>query len=132
MKSISRMLGFKEVKEVMYLGIKIALRRLRVSSFLILLEQDAGKLNIWRNWFISLDGKLLLIESFFLSLLTFLSSHSLVPKGVLEDLDRMCRVFLWNKKDIPKDYIMSLRRSCVVQSGWVDRKCSRWLVRQVL
>lgn len=77
----------------MYLGIKFALRRMTGSDFHILLEKAIINLNVWGNHFISLAEKLLLVKSVFTSLPTFLSTHSLVPLGVLNYLERMCRDF---------------------------------------
>ncbi|KAI0496466.1 hypothetical protein KFK09_022783 [Dendrobium nobile] len=65
-KKITKKLNFKVVKEMGYLGVKLALRRLVASDFQNLLEVASNRLNTWGKKFISLEGKLVLL-SFFIS-----------------------------------------------------------------
>ncbi|KAI0488417.1 hypothetical protein KFK09_028248 [Dendrobium nobile] len=94
---ISSILQFKVVKEFTYLGVKITLRRKVVSDFQNLMEVASNKLNTWGKNCISLEGKLVLVKSTFLSLPMFLSSISPVPISILKEFDKVCRSFLWNK-----------------------------------
>ncbi|KAL0903270.1 hypothetical protein M5K25_027637 [Dendrobium thyrsiflorum] len=98
-KQISKMLNIKVVQEMDYLGVKLALRRLRKADFQILLEKAFKKLNVWGNIFISMAGRITLIKSVFLSIPLFVSSHSLVPLGILKEFDKACRNYIWNKHD---------------------------------
>ncbi|KAL0918933.1 hypothetical protein M5K25_010982 [Dendrobium thyrsiflorum] len=98
-KAISRMLDFKVVKELSYIGVKVALRRLVAADFQSMLERALNKLNTWSNKFILLEGRLVLVKSVLLSIPIFLATHSLVPMGVLYEIDKMCRDFIWHKKD---------------------------------
>ncbi|KAI0502710.1 hypothetical protein KFK09_017667 [Dendrobium nobile] len=54
-KKIIKLLNFKLVKEISYLGIKMALRRLNPSDFQNLLDSAAGRLNTWGSKKISLE-----------------------------------------------------------------------------
>ncbi|PKU83444.1 Putative ribonuclease H protein [Dendrobium catenatum] len=98
-RSLLKVINMKMVKEMKYLGIKIDLRRLVKSDFNKLVVKTAARMNLWGTKFISLAGKITLINASVLSLPTYLSSHSLIPLGVLYDMERMCRDFIWNKRD---------------------------------
>ncbi|KAL0926287.1 hypothetical protein M5K25_002504 [Dendrobium thyrsiflorum] len=88
-RKVSRNLGFKVVKEMHYLGIKIMMRRLGVADFQEMLNHVLDKLNGW--------GRITLAKSSLLSMPNFIVMHSLVPKRVLYELDKICRDFIWHK-----------------------------------
>ncbi|KAL0923837.1 hypothetical protein M5K25_004616 [Dendrobium thyrsiflorum] len=92
-------MNMKVVNEMEYLGIKIALRRLVYSHFNHLIEKAASKLNLWGSKFLSIVGKITLLNSALLSLPIFVSTHSLVPVKILDDMEKMCRSFVWSKRD---------------------------------
>ncbi|XP_020682073.1 uncharacterized protein LOC110099308 [Dendrobium catenatum] len=98
-KKISNFLRFKIGKEMNYLGVKMTLRRLVASDFLKLMEVAANRLNTWGKKFISLEGKLVLVKSAFLSLPMFLSSLSLVPLSILKEFDKFFRGFLLSRNN---------------------------------
>ncbi|KAI0485910.1 hypothetical protein KFK09_029434 [Dendrobium nobile] len=98
-KRIARVLGFKVVKEMKYLGVKISLNILKMADFQEILSNVMDRLNAWSKKSLSLGGKLTLIESSLLSMPNFLISHSMVPKRVLHELEKLCRSFIWQKKD---------------------------------
>ncbi|XP_028553622.1 uncharacterized protein LOC110107295 [Dendrobium catenatum] len=98
-KVLSKFMGFKVVDEMNYLGIKMTFRRLKASDYQDVLEKAYDKLNGWGNLALTLAGKLQLIKTSLLSIPVFISTHSLVPMGVLRDLEKLCRNFLWTKQD---------------------------------
>ncbi|XP_028554226.1 uncharacterized protein LOC114580531 [Dendrobium catenatum] len=98
-KEIENALKFSSAIEMNYLAIKLTLRRMVSSDYNKLMEVALNKLNIRGKNFISLEGKMVLLKSAFLSLPIFLSTLSLVPLGILKEFDKMCRDFLWNKKN---------------------------------
>ncbi|KAL0906121.1 hypothetical protein M5K25_024586 [Dendrobium thyrsiflorum] len=98
-KKIAKLLNMKVVEEREYLGIKIALRRLRKTDFQNLLDKASRKLNVWGNKFISMAGRITLLKYAFLTLPLYMSSHSLVPLSILKEFDKACRNYLWNKHD---------------------------------
>ncbi|KAL0916229.1 hypothetical protein M5K25_013722 [Dendrobium thyrsiflorum] len=108
-----------------YLGVKLALMRLVLSDLYNLLKAYS-RLNVWGNRFISLSGKLILLKSTFCSLPTFLSTHSLVPMGVLNDLDR---IFYGTNKIIIKVSTMLHRKLYVKQEEWVIKECNQQLLK---
>ncbi|KAI0492143.1 hypothetical protein KFK09_026409 [Dendrobium nobile] len=101
-KKIARVLGFKVVKDMKYLGIKITLNRVKIANFQDILCNVTDKLNAWNKKSLSLGGKLILIDSSLLSMPNFLVTHSMVPKRVLFELEKLCRNFLWHKKEESK------------------------------
>ncbi|KAI0519702.1 hypothetical protein KFK09_007160 [Dendrobium nobile] len=98
-KKITKVFGFNMVKEMKYLGVNISLRRPKVADFQELLSNVMDRLNAWCKKSLSLGGKLILIESSLLSMPNFLITHSLVPKRVLHELEKLCRNFIWHKND---------------------------------
>ncbi|KAI0510916.1 hypothetical protein KFK09_011527 [Dendrobium nobile] len=99
---IARVLGFKVVKDMKYLGIKITLNRVKIADFQDILCNVTDKLNAWSKKSLSLGGKLVLIDSSLLSMPNVLVTHSMVPKRVLFELEKLCRSFLWHEKDESK------------------------------
>ncbi|XP_028556870.1 uncharacterized protein LOC114581249 [Dendrobium catenatum] len=55
--------------------------------------------NIWGSKMISLAGKILLAKTVLLSFTTFHCTNSLVPKSILDEVDKICRNFIWNKSN---------------------------------
>ncbi|KAL0921308.1 hypothetical protein M5K25_008367 [Dendrobium thyrsiflorum] len=85
-KAIIQIMGFRSVKEFQYLGIKMTLRSFENDQHL------GGKL-------ISLAGRITLIKSVLLSYSVFHCTNSLVPKGILDEIDKICRRFVWSKSN---------------------------------
>ncbi|XP_020673031.1 uncharacterized protein LOC110092712 [Dendrobium catenatum] len=96
---IAKVFGFKVVKEMNYLGIKISLNRLKADDLQDLLTSVMDRLNAWGKKFLSMGGKITLITSSLFSMPNFLVTHSLIPKRVLVTLEKLCRDFIWHKPD---------------------------------
>ncbi|XP_028554179.1 uncharacterized protein LOC114580518 [Dendrobium catenatum] len=112
-RSLSKIMGFKYVKEFLYLGVKMALRRLKREDFKFIIDKALKKLNQWGSKSLSMPGKLTLVNSVLLDLPIYHSAHSLVPKKLLADLDKICEDFIWNKKNGSKGlHYMSWNDMC--------------------
>ncbi|PKU61331.1 Putative ribonuclease H protein [Dendrobium catenatum] len=96
-KKVTRLFGYKHVKEMSYLGIKLSLNKLKMADFQDMLSNVMDKLNAWGKKNLSLGGKITLISSSLLSMPNFLVTHSLVPKKLLYEMEKLCRNFLWHK-----------------------------------
>ncbi|PKU70112.1 putative mitochondrial protein [Dendrobium catenatum] len=96
---VMKILKFKLVEEFQYLGIKLMLRRPLKANFKFLLDSVLTKLNTWGSKCLSLVGKMTLAKSSLLTLPNFISTHSLVPKKILYEIDKCCRNFIWHKRD---------------------------------
>ncbi|XP_020677838.1 uncharacterized protein LOC110096301 [Dendrobium catenatum] len=98
-KRITKVLGFKVIKEIKYLGVKMSLNRLKMADFQETMSNVMDKLNSWSKKSLSLGGKMILIDSSLLSMPNFLITDSIVPKRVLHVLEKICRSFIWHKND---------------------------------
>ncbi|KAI0522554.1 hypothetical protein KFK09_004934 [Dendrobium nobile] len=96
-KKITRLFGYKNVKEMSYQGIKLSLNRLKLADFQDMLSNVMDRLNAWGKKNLSLGGKITLISSSLFSMPNFLVTHSLVPKKLLYEVEKLCRNFLWHK-----------------------------------
>ncbi|XP_020683117.1 uncharacterized protein LOC110100068 [Dendrobium catenatum] len=98
-KKLTRILGFKAVNEWKYLGIKMSLKRLKVADFQDLLAQVLERLNVWGKKNLSLGGRIVLLKSSLLTLPNFVIMHSVVPRKVLQEIEKLCRNFVWHKSN---------------------------------
>ncbi|PKU59777.1 Putative ribonuclease H protein [Dendrobium catenatum] len=96
-EKVIRLFGYKNVKEMKYLGIKLSLNRLKLADFQDILSNVMDKLNTWGKKTLSLGGKITLISSSLLTMPNFLVTHTLVPKKLLYEMEKLCRKFLWHK-----------------------------------
>ncbi|PKU87614.1 Putative ribonuclease H protein [Dendrobium catenatum] len=98
-KKITKVLNFKNVKEMNYLGIKLSLNRLRAADFHDILTNMMDRLNTWGKKFLSLGGKVTLTTSSLLTMPNYLITHSMITKKVLLTMEKLCRSFIWDKHD---------------------------------
>ncbi|KAK8954154.1 hypothetical protein KSP39_PZI001645 [Platanthera zijinensis] len=94
---IARSLGFQHVTEMLYLGVKLAMRKLRAADFSDLLIRIWSKVRAWGNHHLSLAGRATLIASALLPSAKFQLTHADVPRSVSLSIDRIARFFLWQK-----------------------------------
>ncbi|PKU82236.1 Putative ribonuclease H protein [Dendrobium catenatum] len=99
-RKIKNILKFKEMKEFNYLGIKLALKRMSKSDFQFILEKTLKMFNNWGTRFISLAGRITLVKHVILSIPTYHTTVSLVPKAILQEVEKMCRNFIWDKSNV--------------------------------
>ncbi|XP_074288964.1 uncharacterized protein LOC141614109 [Silene latifolia] len=60
-----------------------------------LLEKIKAKINHWANCNLSYAGKIQLINTVVFGIESFWCASFLLPKGVIHEIDKMCRRFLW-------------------------------------
>ncbi|KAK8939158.1 hypothetical protein KSP39_PZI011122 [Platanthera zijinensis] len=94
---IARSLGFQQVTEMLYLGVKLAMRKLRAVDFSDLLIRIQSKVRAWGNRHLSLAGRATLITSALLPSAQFQLTHAEVPRSVSLSIDKIARFFLWQK-----------------------------------
>ncbi|GKV12022.1 hypothetical protein SLEP1_g23227 [Rubroshorea leprosula] len=78
-----------------YLGIPIGGRCGKLSFWKPVLEGVTKKLSTWKWRYLSLGGRITLINSVPSSLPVFWMSVYMIPKGTILFLDKICRRFLW-------------------------------------
>ncbi|PKU61387.1 Putative ribonuclease H protein [Dendrobium catenatum] len=98
-RKIKNILGYKEVKEFCYLGSKLVLRRPSRSEYQFIIDNVMKKLNSWGSKFLSLAGKITLVKTVILSILSFYTTVSIIPNSILEEIEKLCRSFIWNKNN---------------------------------
>ncbi|XP_052198247.1 uncharacterized protein LOC127805524 [Diospyros lotus] len=81
-----------------YLGIPLAVEKLRVSYYDSLIDKIANKISAWTASSLSYAGRAELIKAVLQGTECFWLSILHVPNAVIEKVCRMCRHFLWNSK----------------------------------
>ncbi|GKV45492.1 hypothetical protein SLEP1_g52564 [Rubroshorea leprosula] len=96
-----------------YLGIPIGGNHRKLSMWKPLMESFKKKLASWKSQNLSLGGRITLLNSVLSSLLVYLMSAYLIPKGTLSSLDKIRRNFLWEgSKEEKKIKWVSWERVC--------------------
>ena len=80
---------------IKYLGLPLAIRRLRQVDFQPLLDKAAARLTGWRGRNITQAGRVTLTKAVLSSQPVYLLTSLNAPKEVLEDLDKLRKRFLW-------------------------------------
>ena len=78
-----------------YLGIPMHRRKLMNKDRKHVEERFQKRLNCWRSKMLSVEGRLVLINSVLSSLPTFMLSFFEIPRGVLKKLDYFRSRFFW-------------------------------------
>ncbi|XP_039146809.1 uncharacterized protein LOC120284053 [Dioscorea cayenensis subsp. rotundata] len=107
---------------ITYLGVPIAGRRPRRQDWEVLILKVKVRLTSWKANYLSVGGRLTLINSVLTALPTYLMSIFRLPKWVVNRIDRLRRDFLWKGPDIdrPKCRLVNWHRLCLPrdQGGW--------------
>jgi len=85
-----------------YLGVKISPRKLRASDCNDLLVKTNKKLAHWKRDLLSQAGRLVLIKSTLSAIPTYWLSNCTIPLGMVDQLTKIMRSFLWEKSDCTK------------------------------
>ena len=108
------------------------LRNLNLKNRILKIQR---KLNLWKQRNLTCFGKILIIKTFVLSELLFISSVLLIPDNIINEIEKMIFEFLWNgkthkvkKQVVIQDYefggcrMIDLRQMIKVQNlKWVKR-----------
>ncbi|XP_021754892.1 uncharacterized protein LOC110720190 [Chenopodium quinoa] len=82
-----------------YLGINILPNKLKSSNYLSLLDKTINRIKGWQAKLLNLAGRSTLIKSVLDSYLVYHMQTNLLPISILNNLEKSCRKFLWNKVD---------------------------------
>ncbi|XP_028549386.1 uncharacterized protein LOC114579332 [Dendrobium catenatum] len=91
---MTRILGCCKVTKLDYLGLKLAMRRLTKVDFALLIQRAREHTLNWGIRHLSMAGRITLINYVLLPSSVFLMTHTIIPKAVLNDMERLCRSFL--------------------------------------
>jgi hypothetical protein len=89
---------------IRYLGIPIRYRRLTIVEWKQVEERLQKRLSSWKGKLLSLGGRLVLINSVFASMVLYMISFFLIPKGVLHKIDYYRTRFFWQGDSEKKKY----------------------------
>jgi hypothetical protein len=82
-----------------YLGLPLSPTKLPVSAYAPLIQSFDRRLSAWRAQLLSSGGRLVLCNAVLNNLATYYMCSFLLPRGVLECIDKRRRAFFWTGKD---------------------------------
>ncbi|KAI0491479.1 hypothetical protein KFK09_025739 [Dendrobium nobile] len=88
---------YRKVDSLEYLGLPLVMRKPVTTDFGNLNKSAQGKINLWGKKHLSYVGRALLIRTALLSIPMYLVTHTTVPHGVLNTIEKIARRFLWQK-----------------------------------
>jgi hypothetical protein len=125
-----------------YLGIPMHYRKLNNKDCEKIEERIEKKLSSWKGKYLSVGGRLVLINSILTSLPMFMLSFFEIPKGVLEKIDYFRSRFFWQNDSQKKKYRLTKwsiicqpkdQGGLGIQNLEVQNQCllSKWLFKLV-
>ncbi|PKU70997.1 Putative ribonuclease H protein [Dendrobium catenatum] len=96
-RRLAKLLGFRLVESLDYLGLPLVLRKPIASDFSKILKNATDKIHVWGKRHLSLAGRATLIRSALQAVPLYCMTLSGVPRGVLAAIDKIGRQFLWRK-----------------------------------
>lgn len=84
-----------------YLGVPLSSKKLTYAQCKPLLEKILAKVKCWTVKFLSYAGRLQLVKSVLFGMQTYWSQIFLLPKKLIKEVQRVCRVFLWTRSTNP-------------------------------
>ncbi|GJX09286.1 RNA-directed DNA polymerase, eukaryota, reverse transcriptase zinc-binding domain protein [Tanacetum coccineum] len=99
-REISSIFPFKEGKlPVRYLGVPLITKKISVKECKQLVDKVSQKLNDWKNKSLSYARRAQLIASILGSMQVYWGSVFLLPKTIVNDIEKLFKRFLWNNGD---------------------------------
>lgn len=81
---------------IKYLGLPLSSARLGRAGYQPLLDKVRQRISSWTARHLSFAGRLQLLQSVIYSIINFWAAVFPLPKGCLEELERLCSAFLWS------------------------------------
>ncbi|XP_021733058.1 uncharacterized protein LOC110699854 [Chenopodium quinoa] len=105
--------GFVEGKfPFRYLGIALNSTYLRIVDFDVLVDKMMANITCWTSRSLSYAARVILINSVLISFHSYWAQCLLLPKGVIDRINKLCRAFLW-------DGSVSLSKAPPITWEWV-------------
>ncbi|XP_071740808.1 uncharacterized protein [Rutidosis leptorrhynchoides] len=82
-----------------YLGVPLLAKRLSISDCKCLIDKIKAKVYNWKNRKLSYAGRLQLVASVLSSMQIYWMSVYILPSGVIEEIERCLKCFLWSQSD---------------------------------
>ncbi|XP_062086266.1 uncharacterized protein LOC133792381 [Humulus lupulus] len=81
-----------------YLGVSLRPTKWKAIDCDIILKKIRLRLRVWASRHLSYAGRVQLVHSVLMGIHNYWMSIFLLPQGVIRDIDRLCRNFLWGEK----------------------------------
>ncbi|XP_010666661.1 uncharacterized protein LOC104883796 [Beta vulgaris subsp. vulgaris] len=78
-----------------YLGVPICAKRISTAECGVLVEKMSARIKIWSSRHLSYTGRLQLVNSVLMSIHVYWAQVFIIPRCVLQDIERVCRAYLW-------------------------------------
>ncbi|PKA59073.1 Putative ribonuclease H protein [Apostasia shenzhenica] len=95
-RMIANKWGFRIQAEGKYLGIPLISRRPVKADFQHIIDSVRNRISSWGTRYLSLAGRVTLINSVLTSIPIFSLSHTFVPSNVMAEIEKLIRRFLWS------------------------------------
>lgn len=97
LQEMQKFTGFKVGDlPVRYLGVPLTSRKLNANDCQILVDRITLRINHWAARFLSYVERLQLIQSVILSMQSYWCRHFILPKAIIQNIDRLCTRFFWH------------------------------------
>jgi hypothetical protein len=135
-----QMSGFRETEQLgNYLGVPLTARAPRKDDFQYIIDQVSAKLANWKANQLSFAGRVTLAKSVIEAVPIYPMMTNRIPKGVLEEIQKIQRNFIWGDNNGAKKYhairwdvvtmpkhhgglglrkLDVMNRACILKLGW--------------
>lgn len=95
-KRLSGSLGVNSTENLgKYLGVPLLHSRVTKQTYQFLIDRIQQKLVNWPSSKLSLAGRVTLAQSVLSTILTYCMQTSFLPRSTCDEIDRICRNFIW-------------------------------------
>ncbi|GJX84964.1 RNA-directed DNA polymerase, eukaryota, reverse transcriptase zinc-binding domain protein [Tanacetum coccineum] len=102
-QSILNCVPFKVEKLLIkYLGVPLTSKRIGANNCKSLIDKVKSRVSNWKNKCLSYAGRLQLISSILESIHVYWASVFLLPQGVIKDINKILKGFLWSQGELSK------------------------------
>ena len=118
-----------------YLGVPLTTRKLSFTDCKPLIEKTVARIRSWSAKYLSYAGRIQLIKSVLFGIQLYWCQIFVMPKKVMKEIQRICRVFLWTGGDAgSRKAPISWEQLCLPKScgGWNLKDLGIWNKAAVL
>ncbi|GJZ55587.1 RNA-directed DNA polymerase, eukaryota, reverse transcriptase zinc-binding domain protein [Tanacetum coccineum] len=120
-QEILEVIPFKVKKlPIRYLGVPLTSRRIKHKECKSLIDKVESRVQNWKNKSLSYASRLMLVASVLESIHVYWAFVFLLPDGVIKDINKILKNFLWNQSDGAKGRHEVAWKMCVGSNRKVD------------
>ncbi|XP_056697670.1 uncharacterized protein [Spinacia oleracea] len=112
-----------------YLGVPLSTKKLAYIQCKPLIDRVLARAKSWTTRYLSYAGRLQLVKTILLSLQSFWCQIFVLPKKVIREIQRYCRVYMWiSDTTTSKKALVSWANICLPRSagGWNIKDMETW------